>query len=183
MNLYAYAGYNPVAYTDPFGLRADVEGGEKEMAAYQAGKNAIATCALLCGARQAASAQQRLATLNAAENDHSVKIVVTFGQVPGNPGSPAGNGGPLGGNVRGVFVNTGNETMGANYQVNATVAHEVYESYGLLQSGNPRAEGPVYQRWHGAAITNAEDPALIGAGLPSRTSRTVSGTDRPTPIW
>jgi hypothetical protein len=124
-----------------------------------------------------------LTTLNAAENDHSVKIVVSFGQVPGHPESPAGNGGPLGGDVRGVFVNTGHETMGVNYQVNATVAHEVYESYGLLKSGNPRAEGPVFQRWHGEAITNAEDPALVGAGLPSRTSRTVPGTDRPLPLW
>ena len=152
------------------------------MKAYQASKNAIATCALLCGAKQAAAAQNGLATLNAAENDHSVKIIVSFGTVPGHPESPGGNG-PGRGGVRGVFVNTGHETMGVNYQVNATVAHEVYESYGLLKTGNPRAEGPVFDAWHGAAITNAEDPALIGAGLPSRTSRTVPGTDRPIPFW
>ncbi len=99
--------------------------------------------------------------------------------MPGRPNSAGSNGGPEGGTIRGAVINTDHWTMGVLYQVEAAAVHEVFESYGLLMNGNVRAEGEIYDNWHRAAIKYAEDPALLGAGLPSRTARTLPGQDQP----
>ncbi len=146
---------------------------------------AIAKCALICTGIEANHAHLGLAFLNSAESNPSGTIKVIFGEVPGRPNSPGSNGpSRYVDNLRGAYINTGHETIGVNYQLEAAVVHEVFESYGFLLNGNPRIgdDDELYDSWHRAAIRYAEDPALLGAGLRSRTSRTIPGRDRPLPL-
>jgi hypothetical protein len=74
---------------------------------------------------------------------------------------------------RQIYVNPNSPDMGKFYDVGATIVHEVHESYDLFQSGNlPTLGNPAYSGAHRRAIIQGEDPALIGGGLQSRTSRT-----------
>ncbi len=156
---------------------------QREAQAYRSGKAAVANCAMLCTGIEKVSAFVGLGFLNSAEANQSGTLLVTFGQVPNWPDSP-GSHGPSAEvpNQRGIFINTNHEFIGKHYQLEATVVHEVFEAYGYLLEGNPVIsydERLTY--WHRSAIQYAEDPALLGAGLTSRTSRTAPGEDRPSP--
>jgi hypothetical protein len=122
-----------------------------------------------------------LATLNAAEQDHSITITIQFGS--NSAGSPGTNF-PTGSNTRTVLIDNAHSTLGVNYTLAGNVAHEVHESYNFMLVGhNSTVESGYYPRLHPLAVRYAEDPALLGSGLPSRTSRACGNIyGRPAPF-
>lgn len=159
----------------------DVVGGQEEMKAYREGKAQMASCAASgianalgvgaggCSGDQGVNALSGLATLNAAEQDHSIVIAIRFGS--NAEGSPGTNG-PTGPNTRTALIDKHHSSIGVNYTLPALVVHEVHESYNFMRAGhNTPVEGGYYSRFHPLAVRDAEDPALLGSGMPSRTAR------------
>ena len=178
VNLYAYAGSNPVAFLDPLGLKVHLAGG-RERQAYEQGKAQMTACANSaqdgpCNAQEANDAAQGLAYLAAAEADPTMHIVIKFKPLKGSPfGVEA-----LSDFDRVVYLDPGNESAfgrdrdKASYDLASVVVHEVHEAYGAMtQFGNRLLSGEEYRRVHDPAVRYAENPALLGGGFSTRTSR------------
>jgi hypothetical protein len=156
------------------------------MEAYHRGQGQMLMCALSgiggslgpCNASKSADAMQGFATLRAAEADHSITINLQFGSAGGSPGTNY----PSGPNARQVTIDPTHSAFGPNYDLPAVVLHEVHESYSALQIGNPALNASNYLGLHGPAVRYAEDPALLGRGLQSRTSRSVNCSVGPRPL-
>jgi hypothetical protein len=162
-------------------MQEDVVGGAAEMQAYAQAKAQMAACAAGkgCTGAQASDAAAGLQTLSDAENDHSVMITLQFGKLGGN--SPASV--VFGSNTETITIDPNHATVGKEYSLTGVVAHEVHEGYERLKygHGSNTKMGRIYPYVHGRAVRYGEDPALLGGGLPSRTSRSPGCNVGPRP--
>ena len=178
VNLYAYAGNNPVGFSDPWGLDSVYATGDA-LKAYNDGKALMSACAAGtgCNAAQSRDARAGLLVLDAAESDPYNHILMNTGSLGGT--TPAS--GSFSPGLGFITLDPGNQSITGstpNYTAAGVAVHEVHEGYERLRaasSGNANTFGTVYPYVHGRAITQAEDPALAASGHATRTSRTRGG--------
>ena len=151
-------------------------------AAYNDAKTALGQCArgVNCSTQQSTDARSALATLAAAEADHSINIVVSLGSQGNGPAGTI----PRGGGRMDVWIDPGDAAISGTdptFTTAGLVAHEVTESYGKLTTlGGAASIGQAYSGLHPQSV-KFEDAALATRGHPTRTSRSVYGVGcRPT---
>jgi hypothetical protein len=172
VNLYAYAGNDPVSFSDPFGL--DSVTGNR--AAYEAGKASMQACAAgtNCSKALAAAAAAGLAVLSEAEASSTINIHLMIGSLKGRPAA-----GKFYHGGADITLDPSDPSYGVNYTLPAVAVHEVHEAYQRLQASggkdNPAVLGTVYPTVHAAAVHQAEDPVYATQGLPTRTTRSPDG--------
>jgi hypothetical protein len=170
-----------LGYSDPFGLAPDtVNGDAAAMKAYADDEGAMLRCSarIGCDANQANNAASGLNTLAAAEADPSITVHVKMGStgVPVDPHYTAG--------TMSVTITLDAGALGSDFSLAGVAVHEVYEHFKRFEASgpyDPNTFGPARYPAHSDAVRFTEDPALLGAGLPSRTSRSPYCDTDPAP--
>ncbi len=123
-----------------------------------------------CDATQAANARDGLVVLGMLESDQNYHVVMAFGATTNGPVSAT-----YSGTTATITLNPADPTIGVKYSIAGLAVHEAHENYMHLKvtgaNFTPGVWGPAYNSTHDAAVMQAEDPALLGMGLPTRTSR------------
>jgi hypothetical protein len=170
-----------VAFTDPFGTDS-VTGTVAALQVYEDGKRNMANCAAGkgCNKSQASDAQAGLNVLAAAESDPTIMIRLELGKVTNQ--SSVGTKYTVGTTDVTITLDGSHNSITNHYfSLDGVAVHEVYEHFERFRAAgpyNPNSFGPARYPAHFNAVRFAEDPALLGAGRASRSSRSlVSGID------
>jgi len=182
VNLYAYAGNNPIGFRDSWGLDSINIHDAKLQAEYDAGKQSLQDC--VDGAcsdfGQRLNAAIGLTMMHAAEAAPEVIDVYSVAMQGCPTGPPTSNRPNGSGRIIGIDPN--NNAWGSAATLSSGVVHEVAEGYMAIGAGKPPfSNRNAWLPLHTATVQFVDDPVLTAQGFATRTARSPHGdtTKRP----